>query len=164
MPSRAFTSTPYNCPVSCTENPDLPTLALPEGFWDHDRTVFWFNHSNKNQGIVACSNRQEWQWSRGGHQPWHRISDWAFRYAASRPFILAEPKVASRTPTPTGSHVPTPALEEAEEARNSPTPKVDLPTSEVEEVFNMTQQVDVMQALASIVAKTFRQTTTNTQR
>jgi hypothetical protein len=140
-PSRASTSTPYKCPASRTENPDLPTPALPEGFWDHDRTVFWFNHSNKNQGVVARWNRQEWQYSRDGHPPWHQISGRAFRYAAARPFILAKPKATSRTPTPTGSCVPTPALEEAEEGHTSPTPEAKFSAAEVKEAFHMAQQI-----------------------
>jgi hypothetical protein len=150
MPSRASTSTPYDHPASCTKNPDLPTLALPEGFWDHDGANFWFNHSNKNQGVVARWNGQEWQYSRDGRPPWHRISGRAFRYAAARPFILAEPEVASRTPTPTGSRVPTPTLEEAEEGQASSTFKPKFPAPKVEEAFHMAQQVDVAQALAAM--------------
>jgi hypothetical protein len=148
-PFRAST-TLYDRPSSRTKNPDLPTPALLEGFWDHDGTTFWFNHSNENQGVVACWNGQEWQWSRDRHQPWQRISDRAFRYTTSCPFILAEPKVASRTPTPTGSRVTTPALEEVEEARTSPTSEAKLPALEVEEALYMVQQVDVAQALASM--------------
>jgi hypothetical protein len=149
-PFRASTSTPYDRPASRTENPDLPTPALLEGFWDHDGTTFWFNHSNKNQGVIARWNGQEWQYSRDGRPPWHKISGRAFQYAAARPFILAEPEVASCTPTPTGSRVPTPALKEAEEGHTLSTPKAKFPASEVEEVFNMAQQVDVAQALATM--------------
>jgi hypothetical protein len=72
------------------------------------------------------------------------------RGANHNTFILAEPEVASRTPTPTGSHVSTPALEEAEEGHALSTPKAKFPTSEVEEAFQMAQQVDVAQALAAM--------------
>jgi hypothetical protein len=66
------------------------------------------------------------------------------------PFIPAETKAASCTPTPTGSRVLTPALEEAEEARTSPTSEAEFPPPEVEEAFHIAQQVDVAQALTSM--------------
>jgi hypothetical protein len=61
-----------------------------------------------------------------------------------------EPEPASHTPTLTGSRVPTPALEGAEEGHALSIPKADFPATEVEEAFNMAQQVDVAQALAAM--------------
>jgi hypothetical protein len=51
---------------------------------------------------------------------------------------------------PTGSRVPTPALKEAEEGHVLFTLKAKFPALEVEEAFNMAQQVDVAQALAAM--------------